>query len=32
MERNGWGCDQFRGAGLGVYPPLRSTLRADPIT
>jgi len=25
----GWGCDQFGGAGLEIYPPLRSTLRAD---
>jgi len=28
---NGWGCDQFGGAGLGIYPPLRTFLRADPI-
>jgi len=28
---NGWGCDQFGWAGLGIYPPLRSSLRADPF-
>jgi hypothetical protein len=32
MYANGWGCDQFGGAGLGIYPPLRSSLRADPLT
>ena len=30
MFANGWGCDQFGGAGLGIYPTLRSSLRADP--
>jgi hypothetical protein len=28
---NGWGCDQFGGAGLGIYPPLKLFLRADPL-
>jgi hypothetical protein len=28
---NGWGCDQFGGAGLGIYPPLRRSLRTDPL-
>jgi len=31
MCPNGWGCDQFGGAGLGIYPPLKSSLRADPL-
>jgi len=31
MAHNGRGCDQFEGAGLGIYPPLRSFLRADPL-
>jgi len=32
LVANGWGCDQFGGAELGIYPPLRSSLRADPIS
>jgi hypothetical protein len=28
---NGWGCDPFGSAGRGIYPPLRSSLRADPF-
>jgi hypothetical protein len=31
IAANGWGCDQFGGAGLGIYPTLKSFLRADPI-
>jgi len=31
MCANGWGCDQFGRAGQGICPPLRSSLRADPI-
>jgi len=32
MHANGWGCGEFGGAGLGIYPPLRTFLRADPLT
>jgi len=28
---NGWGCDQFGSAGLGIYPTLKLSLRADPL-
>jgi len=30
LVHNGWGCDQFGGAGLGINPPLKLFLRADP--
>jgi hypothetical protein len=32
VRHNGWGCDQFGGAGLGIYPTLKPFLRADPLT
>jgi len=30
IAANGWGCDQFGRAGLGIYPTLKSPLRAVP--
>jgi hypothetical protein len=30
MYHNGWGCNQFGSAGLGIYPPLKRLLRANP--
>jgi hypothetical protein len=34
MPYNGWGCDQFGGAGLGIYPTLKSfpACRPDSVT